>query len=276
MRAVHLVYIMIILSYVSGCSEDSLLSPSVDQVVIEGYLYAGEPVDDIRLTKTLPLGREDIAPPVNNATVYLLKNSIRYDLSSVSGGEGYYQYTENDLTVDAGDEFELFVEYGGNVASGKTVVPPAPGNILLSSNVISVPTEFYPGETNIENENYRIDISWEENTSALFFVAVENLEYDPDPIEFSFGKFDMGESGRRFLSAPRNTNEFSITFRNLNFYGEHRIRVYRVNQEYADLYTSRQQDSRDLNEPLTNISNGLGVFSAFNSSNDTTFQVVGE
>ncbi|MBT4482965.1 MAG: DUF4249 family protein, partial [Candidatus Latescibacteria bacterium] len=238
MRAVHLVYIMIILSYVSGCSEDSLLSPSVDQVVIEGYLYAGEPVDDIRLTKTLPLGSEDIAPPVNNATVYLLKNSIRYDLSSVSGGEGYYQYTENDLTVDAGDEFELFVEYGGNVASGKTVVPPAPGNILLSSNVISVPTEFYPGETNIENENYRIDISWEENTSALFFVAVENLEYDPDPIEFSFGKFDTGESGRRFLSAPRNTNEFSITFRNLNFYGEHRIRVYRVNQEYADLYTS--------------------------------------
>ena len=42
-------------------------------------------------------------------------------------------------------------------------------------------------------------------------------------------------------------------------------RVYRINQEYADLYGSRQQDSRDLNEPLTNNRNGLGVFSAFNS-----------
>ena len=276
MKAVRLIYIMIILSYVSGCSEDSILSPSVEQIVIEAYLYAGEPVDDIRLTKTLPLGSEDIAPPVNDATVYLVKNGIRYDLSSVPGGEGYYQYMGDDLTVETSDEFELFVEYGVNAASGRTVVPPAPGNIVLSSNVIYVPATFYPGEANIENENYRVDISWKEDTSALFFVAVENLEYDPDPIEFSFGKFDTGEGGRRFLSAPRNTNEFSITFRNLAYYGEHRIRVYRVNQEYADLYTSRQQDSRDLNEPLTNIENGLGVFSAFNSGNDATFQVLSE
>ncbi|MBC8181278.1 hypothetical protein H8E88_09140 [candidate division KSB1 bacterium] len=42
------------------------------------------------------------------------------------------------------------------------------------------------------------------------------------------------------------------------------MKVFRVNQEYGDLYQSRNQDSRDLNEPLTNIVNGLGVFSAFN------------
>ena len=41
----------------------------------------------------------------------------------------------------------------------------------------------------------------------------------------------------------------------------------------ADLYESREQDSRDLNEPLTNISNGLGVFSAFNSQT-ALFEVV--
>ena len=35
--------------------------------------------------------------------------------------------------------------------------------------------------------------------------------------------------------------------------GKHRVKVCRVNQEYADLYQSRNQDSRDLNEPLTNI-----------------------
>ena len=46
--------------------------------------------------------------------------------------------------------------------------------------------------------------------------------------------------------------------------GKHEIKVYKVNQEYVDLYESREQDSRDLNEPLTNIEGGLGVFSAFN------------
>ena len=42
--------------------------------------------------------------------------------------------------------------------------------------------------------------------------------------------------------------------------------MYRVNREYADLYNNRVQDSRDLNEPPSNISGGLGIFSAFNSA----------
>ncbi len=42
--------------------------------------------------------------------------------------------------------------------------------------------------------------------------------------------------------------------------------MYRINAEYAQLYGNRTQDSRDLNEPPSNIRNGLGVFSAFNIS----------
>lgn len=38
-----------------------------------------------------------------------------------------------------------------------------------------------------------------------------------------------------------------------------------VNDEYVNLYNSLNQDSRELNEPYTNIQNGLGIFTAFNS-----------
>jgi hypothetical protein len=62
-----------------------------------------------------------------------------------------------------------------------------------------------------------------------------------------------------------NRDSYSINHRIIIHYGRHQVKLYRINQEYADLYMSRQQDSRDLNEPLTNIQNGLGVFSAFNS-----------
>ncbi|MDA3862202.1 MAG: hypothetical protein PF445_13365 [Melioribacteraceae bacterium] len=51
--------------------------------------------------------------------------------------------------------------------------------------------------------------------------------------------------------------------------------LYRVNKEYVDLYESRDQDSRNLNEPLTNIENGLGVFSAF-ASDSVYFNAVKE
>ena len=84
------------------------------------------------------------------------------------------------------------------------------------------------------------------------------------------------EGQRPFISSPTSNSEYRINFLNMTYYGEHRIRVIRVNQEYADLYTSRLQDSRDLNEPLTNIENGLGVFSAFNSGDYKAFHVVRE
>ncbi|MEM6800841.1 MAG: hypothetical protein AAF696_05525, partial [Bacteroidota bacterium] len=58
-------------------------------------------------------------------------------------------------------------------------------------------------------------------------------------------------------------------------FGQYSVKVYHINQEYADLYENREQDSRDLNEPPSNITNALGVFSAFNSQ-ETFFEVVRE
>ncbi len=76
----------------------------------------------------------------------------------------------------------------------------------------------------------------------------------------------MGGMQRRFVFPPTNRNEYRINAMQLTHLGKHIVKVYRVNQEYADLYGSRQQDSRELNEPLTNIHGGLGIFSAFNSA----------
>ena len=84
-----------------------------------------------------------------------------------------------------------------------------------------------------------------------------------------------GRGPMRFISAPGSSNEYQVNRFMITHYGDHLVRVYHVNQEYADLYISRQQDSRDLNEPLSNIDNGLGVFSAFNSSS-VTFRAYAE
>ena len=105
---------------------------------------------------------------------------------------------------------------------------------------------------------------------AFVTLNVHNVEGNPLEIETGFGSFP-----RRFISQPINRNSFRLNFRMVTHYGRHRVKLYRINQEYADLYETRQQDSRDLNEPLTNIQNGLGVFSAFNSDS-VFFNVVPE
>ena len=243
-----------------GCSGDSTTGPGSNLVVIRAYLYAGQPVTDITITGTLALGSQDtLAPPINDAQVYLLKDGTRYDLVPSEGDSGYYHYEGSDLTVNEGDEFEIGVVYFGRTATGSTVVPPAPENVVASSDTLIVSTSRFPGE---EQTGTTLEMSWDQVESALWYVMVENIDADPEPI--IRGGF-FGGGGRRFIFPPTTSNEYTVRTITLTYYGNHRVSVYRINQEYADLYGSRQQDSRDLNEPLTNIRNGLGVFSAFNS-----------
>ena len=104
-----------------------------------------------------------------------------------------------------------------------------------------------------------LTVNWEQEEDALYYILVENIEKNPVPIESQFGR-----PPREFISQPTTRNEYTVNAMMMTHLGKHIVKVFRVNQEYADLYQSRNQDSRDLNEPLTNIVNGLGVFSAFN------------
>ena len=252
----------------AGCTEESVLSPDSTLVVVRGYLYADEPVSQIQLTQTLSLGSSDsTAPPVNDAEVALFKGNARYDLVPSPGDSGYYYYPGDGLTVRAGDEFSIEVVYGDQVITAETVVPPPPGNVTLSKERLSFPdfdTLWELRQQGVGMDSIRammtLTVSWEGEQDALYYVVVENLEDDPKAVESQFMRGSM-----RFISRPFSGDQYAINANMMSHFGRHEAVVYRVNQEYADLYQSRNQDSRDLNEPLTNIENGLGVFSAFNS-----------
>jgi hypothetical protein len=117
-----------------------------------------------------------------------------------------------------------------------------------------------------------LTVSWTAEDGALYYTVLENMETDTVAID-TLGRFGPGM--RRMISEPTSSSEYRIQRFDVSYLGTYRVTVYRVNQEYADLYQSRSQDSRDLNEPLTNIQNGLGVFSAFNSG-QVCFEVIKE
>ena len=125
-----------------GCTKESPLSAGSDLVVVRAYLFAGEPVTDIQITGTLPLGSEETeAPPINDAQVALIKDGKQYDLSLSLGDSGYYHYAGSDLVVEQGDVFEINVVHNDKVATGKTVVPTPPEDLTLSSTTLYIPTE---------------------------------------------------------------------------------------------------------------------------------------
>lgn len=246
-----------------------------DLVVIEAFLFAGEPVQDIRLTSTVPLGEDpDSAPVIDDAVVRLMKDGVTYALTPF-GEEGRYEYTGTDLAILEGDEFRLEVEYFGRVAWGETVVPGPPLSVAIDGDTLFAPTLGFGGGRGgggggFNLQESQLAVTWDNQTDLLHFVVVEGMDDDaeaifPEQFQERLGRF-------RFISEPTIDNFFIVRLLLLEALGVHQAKVYRVNAEYAQLYENRTQDSRDLNEPPSNIRNGLGVFSAFNSSS-VTFEV---
>ncbi len=258
----------------AGC--DSPFNPGDDDlVVIEAFLFAGEPVQDIRLTSTVPLGADpDSAPVIDDAVVPLLKDGVTYALTP-TGEEGRYEYTGTDLAILEGDEFRLEVEYFGRVAWGETVVPGPPLSVAIDGDTLFAPTLGRGGGRGgggggFDPQESQLAVTWDNQSDLLHFVVVEGMDDDaeaifPEQFQQRLGRF-------RFISEPTIDNFFVVRLLLLEALGAHQAKVYRVNAEYAQLYENRTQDSRDLNEPPSNIRNGLGVFSAFNSSS-VSFEV---
>lgn len=259
----------------TGCDSTSTEPNEGDLVVVEAFLFAGEPIDDIRLTETVALSDTVEAPPINDASVVLYKNGGSYTLVS-TGDSGYYAYPGDDLAIEVGDTIGIEISYLNTVATGETVVPDAPVGVGIDRDTLYVPEFGFGmgmGGGGFNRENSQLAASWDNPNQLLHYVVIESMEDSAESImPDDFPQF----MGRFRLVAPPTTNDYHfINMMELETLGLHVAKVYRVNEEYAELYENRTQDSRDLNEPPSNIHGGLGVFSAFNSDS-VLFVVVRE
>jgi len=263
MRSAISSYGLIMLA-VAAC-DDPVDPFEADLVVVEAFLFAGEPVRDVRLTATVSLGEDPaLAPTIDDADVTLFKDGVAYVLASV-GDSGRYEYAGIDLVVAEGDEFRIEVAYFGRVAVGETIVPAPPVNVAVDGDTLFAPViNFGRGGPPGGGGDAQLGVTWDNVSELLHFVVVEGLEDGteaifPEQLQERLPRF-------RLITRPTTDTFFSINLMLLRDLGQHQVRVYRVNREYSGLYENRTQDSRDLNEPSSNMTNGLGIFSAFNST----------
>lgn len=276
----YTLYTLLFLVLCSSCGDENLNNIAANQFVVEGFIYAGEPIDDIRIKTTFPLTEEeDVSVPINDAMVTLIKEGQRFNLVA-SGSDGFYHYPGDDVSVETGDEFQLEVVHNGITANAATTVPTPTTGLTLNIDSLKVPalplsqgrdaivmaiTTFLQGS--------RIDATWDNPDGDLYFMVVESVGDFIDPI-FPQQVLDALE-GFRFVSEPTDGTSLFLLGGSLVSFGQYEVTVYHINEEYAALYENRTQDSRDLNEPPSNVVNALGVFSAFNSQS-AFFEVVRE
>lgn len=257
---------MVVCLLCGGCIETPD-GPASAEIVVRGYLYAGKPVTDIQLTCSIAIGAADtVGPPITDAAVTLERNGVVYALMSDGARPGYYIYPGSDLLVRSNDQFLLRVVRGDVELSATTTVPGQPEGITVSGDTLSVSVRTMFGGFKQVYSDDSLVVRWAGAENDLFYTVTKCIEAVPQAIVTdTLRRFD-------FISQPTSQLRYRVQMQNIRYTGVHRIYVYRVNQEYADIYRSRAQDTRTLNEPLTNIRNGLGVFSAF-ASDSVTFSV---
>lgn len=245
---------------------------------MEAYLFSNENVRGIKINEILSIESNDtIAPAIEDATVILKKESQEYTLQFDKISKTYF-YQGNNLPVKPNDLFDIRVINKSRTATATTVVPQPTKGLKLSDTKINIPQI----QLNLSTRdqlvalfaNARLTVTWDNPENDLHFIAIESLDkFDPIfPSNFPSTIVGLFRTFR-FVSAPNRNDFYDIVGLSLETYGRYRVKVYRVNKEYADLFENQTQDSRDLNEPPSNVTNAFGLFSAF-ASDSAFFDVV--
>ena len=277
MRALK--YLLILMpGFLLSCLEDTTRTPNF---VVEGFIVAGEPVNNIKIKQISPLLSEEVtSDPITDAQVVIHEGNTPYPLI-YNGTTSLYEYLDSDLDIEIGEEYRITVDVGDRQASATTLVPAQPTGLRLTGDQLVIPTLRLSLQLRQEISDLfqeeRITLTWDEAEGQSFFVVIENRAVAWDPILPEQIPEEAVEllSSFRFISEPSQTGSFDIIGVALETYGPHIAKVFTVNQEYVDLFNNLEQDSRDLNEPPSNVSQALGIFTAF-TVDSVAFEVVRE
>ena len=263
-----------------SCEDDLKAVPDENLIVVRAYIYEGQPVKDIVLMSTLALDDESTEPtPIDSAEGILSRGNEKFILEPVYSNDTTetdttfsitYHYPDSNLVVGLGDTFRLEVNYMEQKLTAETVVPIKPGSFSASIDTLWVP-EFKRNRDYINwivADSNRIKLDWDNPNKLYHYLLMDNVETDPNPLEKQ-----APPRWKRFVSQPFADTSYTILPTVVTHFGRHDIVLFHVQTDYVLLYQSSGQDSRDLNEPYSNIKGGLGMFTAFNSDTASVYLV---
>ncbi|MFK7922320.1 MAG: DUF4249 family protein [Bacteroidia bacterium] len=257
-----------ILALCTACTQPNTVIEFESAIVVQGYLYAGQTVKGIELSALIPFGADSsIIPDWDQMAVEIIHQAESFPLSQRTSGSGIFDEASETLSILEGETYLLQINYHEEILSASTTVPPKPNSLQISENVMErTQIDFSQGQGpggggGGQAQTDPLEVSWDNPLADYFFLLVENVENNPDPI-FLNTPF---ERNFRFINEPTQSAIDIVQPQMIEFFGTHQVVLFRVDEDYASLYENREQDSRSLNEPFTNIENGLGIFTAVNS-----------
>jgi len=248
----HYLSLIIAVTLLASC-ENEYEEDTSQRLVIEAFLYENQPVDSIQVKTMIALGSDEEDNTISDADVTIRTSDGNTYTLLPAETEGYY-YSEQ-MTVSRGITYELEVNYAGQTVNAQTSLPEMPTGLSLSSDTLYITQVTDPSEL-----------------GRAFFVQVDNIVDEGDIVDIEFPGGGSPRGRFQLVTQPTEASSYVLDTRSMEDYGVYRVVLFALNQEYVDLYETSGEDSRSFSEPLTNITNGLGIFTSFSS--DTTYLTI--
>jgi hypothetical protein len=201
---------------------------------------------------------DTLGQPFKNLTVTIRTPDGESRHMSYSSDGTYHP--RRDWFPVAGVTYQLIIEYNGGALTAKTTLPPKPANVSVSTTTLAVAT-FKPAPGDPVPDP--VKISWDNPDHAYFMLVVENADIQPASIFDIPQNQDLPQA--TFNSALLEANQFDLDYLKFGDYGNYRVILYRVNQEFVDFYNQNTQTVGTSASTYSNISGALGVFTSVNA-----------
>jgi hypothetical protein len=253
----------------AGCdtSNDAAFRP---QIVVQGFLYAGEPLDSIVVRKTIAIDATNPSERVSGALVVIYSDASNDTLREDSQIEGRY-VPANPIIISPDVTYHLYVNAASlGTATSETHVPKpihldsaSLNGRRLSIDPARPDSVDYP--TLISHlTDPSIHLFWSASPGSAGY-GIEGLSLDPHADTIVLEGYDSPlsdstSSGRyRFFILSTDEQAVWIQFRR---YGLNAIRALAIDKNYQDyisgLFLSRSQ----FNNSTLHVTGGLGVFAS--------------
>ena len=268
MKLIRTIYLVLFIVFIAlACEKQSIEDIETKTAVVEGYLHNGQSVDSLKITQSFSYSQLDTnVISLNGLNVLLSESTNQYALTSL--GNGIYQNSE--VTIEQEKSYRIDFEWEGRNISAETYIP-AKKEAYLSMNEVEIPKielgsiggGFNTGVTD------PIEITWDNIEGDFYYILIRNIESSPEYVNENAAasvEANGGASRFVFITEPQISDFYAIDARRqLTQYGTHQVIVFRVNPEYASLYESSGNSTLSLEQPQTNVENGLGIFTGVNS-----------
>ncbi|MEM6722529.1 MAG: DUF4249 family protein [Bacteroidota bacterium] len=262
MNTPYYLFFFMFLIGLSACSEEATIE-TVDDLTVEAYLKAGEPVSLVRFGRLIPLDSTQFLGPPTDLEPKIIVDGETFPLFPTEV-DGIFQNL--DLIIETGKTYRLEVEYNGELTTAETFILTAPENLTLSQTSIEVQQINDIGDVLELDPPDPVEVDWDGPDGAYYFVTVDNLETNPERVN-TLVEDNEGGGFLAVQTEPSTESVYDInTFQDITFFGTYRVEVFRVNAEYLAVYDDNSSGSNSLNQITTNVVNGFGLFTGVNSS----------